>query len=277
MKTSTVSPGSTAAEQPGAGGTAVRVAARFGFVARGVVYILVGALALQIAFGERDTEADRSGAVGELARQPFGGALVWALGIGLACMALWRLSEAVFGAAGPEGDKASRRLLAFVRFVFYGFVAGSVLALAAVGKGNESSDKQSKDVTADVLDLPAGRWLVGIAGLGIAIAGIWIGIRAALRKFRKRMETGKIPEHLRKAVDFVGVAGGVSRGAVFTAAGIFAVTAAKDYNPDKAKGVDDTLRSFAGTPAGPWLLVAVAAGLVLFGVFSFAMARWREL
>ena len=71
--------------------------------------------------------------------------------------------------------------------------------------------------------------------------------------------------------------GGTARGVVFTAAGAFAVRAAVDYEPKKAKGLDDTLRSFAETPLGPWLLVLVAAGLVLFGVFSFAMARWRRV
>jgi 4-hydroxybenzoate polyprenyltransferase len=68
-----------------------------------------------------------------------------------------------------------------------------------------------------------------------------------------------------------------ARGLVFAAAGGFAVRAAIDYEPDRAKGLDDTIRSFAHTPAGPWLLVYVAAGLVLFGLFSFAMARWRRV
>lgn len=69
----------------------------------------------------------------------------------------------------------------------------------------------------------------------------------------------------------------MARGTVFAAAGGFAVHAAVRYDPAKAKGVDDTLRTLTQTPAGPWLLVAVAVGLVLFGIFSLAMARWREV
>ena len=82
---------------------------------------------------------------------------------------------------------------------------------------------------------------------------------------------------IRRAVDTAGVAGGIARGAVFATLGVFAVRAAIDYEPDKAKGVDDTLRSFTETPMGPWLLACVAVGLVLFGAFSCAMARWRKV
>ncbi|MFH9863193.1 DUF1206 domain-containing protein [Streptomyces sp. NPDC017202] len=260
-------------------GSVTQGAARAGLAARGVIYLLVGALALQIAFGEnKKKQADRQGALAEIADQPFGSVLLWALGIGLVGMALWRLSEVVFGAAGPDGRKAKKRLLALVRCVFYSFVAYSVLAFAAgSGDGGGSSDEQSRDVTARVLELPGGRWIVGAAGVGIIVGGIWIGVRAALRKYHKHLRLGQMSARVRRLVDVTGVGGGTARGLVFAAAGVFAVRAAVDYEPDKAKGLDDTLRSFAETPAGPWLLACVAAGLVLFGLFSFAMARWRKV
>jgi hypothetical protein len=69
----------------------------------------------------------------------------------------------------------------------------------------------------------------------------------------------------------------VARGLVFVVAGGFVVRAAVTYRPSEAKGLDDTIRSFADTPAGPWLLVAVALGLALYGLFSFAMAVWRRV
>lgn len=81
----------------------------------------------------------------------------------------------------------------------------------------------------------------------------------------------------RRIVDLTGVIGGLARGLVFTVVGVFAVRAAIEYEPDQAKGLDDTLRTFADTPAGPVLLACVAAGLVLFGLFSFANARWRRV
>ncbi|MET7454661.1 DUF1206 domain-containing protein [Streptomyces sp. NPDC005574] len=279
MNTQTMARNGRGKAQRAANGSVTEGAARAGFTARGVIYLLVGVLALQIAFGEGKREADRSGALAEIADKPFGAVLLWALGIGLAGMALWRLSQVFFGADGPEGRKPQKRLLAGLRFVFYAFVAYSVLSFAASPSkgGGGSSDEQSRDVTARAMEMPAGQWLVGAAGVGVVVAGIWIGVQAVRRKYQEKLKLAAMSSRTRRLVDVTGVGGGVARGAVFAAAGVFAVRAAIDYEPDKAKGMDDTLRSFADTPLGPWLLVCVAAGLVLFGLFSFAMARWRRV
>ncbi|MGW7575630.1 DUF1206 domain-containing protein [Streptomyces sp. NPDC054765] len=259
--------------------SAVRAAARGGFVARGVIYLLVGVLALRIAFGDSGEQADRGGALAEIAARPFGSVLIWALGLGLAGMALWRLSEAGFGAAGPDGHKAGTRLLSLARFLFYAVVSFSVLSFAAgkKGSGSGASDQQSRDATAKALELPDGPWLVAAAGAGITVAGIWIAVRAALRRFHKNLDRSGMSRRVRRGVDVLGVSGGIARGGVFTVAGTFVVKAAVTYDPGSAKGMDDTLRSLAGTSAGPWLLAAIAAGLALFGLFSFAMARWRKV
>ncbi|MYY14001.1 DUF1206 domain-containing protein [Streptomyces sp. SID4919] len=259
-------------------GPAMEGAARAGLTARGVIYVLVGALAVRIGLGDGGTQADRGGALAEVAGEPFGAVVLWALGVGLVGMALWRLSEAVFGAAGKDGDKPKKRLLSAGRCLFYSVVAWSVLAFAAGagGSGSGSSDRQSRDLTARALELPAGQWLVGLAGAGVVGAGLWIGGRAALRKYHEHLRLGAMSRRVRQGVDVTGVGGGVARGLVFATAGVFAVRAAVAYEPDRAKGMDDTLRAFKDTPLGPSLLVAVAVGLVLFGVFSFAMARWRK-
>ncbi|MEU7556674.1 DUF1206 domain-containing protein, partial [Streptomyces sp. NPDC044571] len=102
-------------------------------------------------------------------------------------------------------------------------------------------------------------------------------VQAARLSFRKQLAMGGASARWRKAVDFLGVSGGVARGAVFAAAGGFIVYAAVQYDPGQAKGIDDTLRAFSGTPAGPWLLVVVAVGLVLFGLFCWALARWCKV
>ncbi|GAA5700991.1 DUF1206 domain-containing protein [Streptomyces avermitilis] len=252
-------------------------AAKAGLVARGVIYVLVGVLATRIAFGGSGHQADRTGALQEISSKPFGAVLLWALGAGVVGMAVWRLSEALFGAAGQDGGKASKRLLSAGRCAFYVFVAYSVLSFAAGSGGGGSSDDQSKDVTAKALQWPGGQWIVGAAGIAAAVAGVWIGVRAVLRKYHKHLKLGEMSRRTRQLVDISGVAGGVARGLVFAAAGAFAVRAAVDYEPDKAKGMDDTLRSFTETPMGPWLLACVAVGLVLFGLFSFALARWRKV
>lgn len=278
MNAGTAARGGEMGARRAATGSAREGAARAGLAARGVIYALVGVLALRIAFGDSGgRQADRGGALEEIASKPFGAALLWALGAGLVGMALWRLSEALFGAAGQDGGAAGKRLMSAARCVFYGFVAYSVLAFAAGSRGSGSGDRQSRDVTAKALGMPGGQWIVGIAGAGLVVAGVWIAVRAVMRKYHKHLKLGEMSRRVRRAVDTAGVGGGAARGVVFAAAGAFAVRAAVDYQPDQAKGMDGTLRSFAGTPAGPWLLACVAAGLVLFGLFSFAMARWRKV
>ncbi|WP_051900155.1 DUF1206 domain-containing protein [Streptomyces aureus] len=259
-------------------GSAREGAARAGLAARGVIYVLVGLLALRIAFGDSGgRQADRGGALQEIATKPFGAVLLWALGAGLVGMALWRLSEALFGAAGADGGKAGKRLASAGRCVFYGFVAYSVLAFAAGARGSGSGDRQSRDVTAKALGMPGGQWIVGVAGAGLVVAGGWIAVRVVMRKYHKHLKLAEMSRRVRRAVDTTGVGGGAARGVVFAAAGVFAIRAAVKYQPDQAKGMDGTLRSFASAPMGPWLLACVAAGLVLFGLFSFAMARWRKV
>jgi hypothetical protein len=272
----------------------LRAAGRTGFTARGVLYFLVGYLALRIAFGDSGDEADRQGALHQIGRQPLGTALLWLLAAGLAGMALWRGAQALLGgrAGGAEGARegAGKRLAAAARAVFYAVVCWGTATYAAGAKGSGgtgggagaggsggSSDQTSKDVTASLLKLPAGRWLVAAAGAALCVAGVVIAVRALRRAFLKKLETGRMGRRTRTAVTAAGVAGGTARGGVYAGAGVFAVAAAIRYDPHQAKGMDDTLRSFAHTPAGPWLLVAVAVGLILFGLFSFASARWRRL
>ncbi|NSC21318.1 DUF1206 domain-containing protein [Streptomyces albus subsp. chlorinus] len=256
-------------------------AARAGFLARGVIYLLIGVLALQVAFADGRKgggQADRGGALKEVAGQPFGALVLWALGLALAGMALWRLAEAAWGVTEPGGHRVRARLLSAARGVFYAFVAYSVLAFAVGDKGSGSgaSDRQSQDVTAKVLGLPAGQWLAGVVGVAVMVAGVVMAVRAALRKYHKQLRTGRMSAGQRRFVDLTGVVGGLARGLVFAAAGVFLLRAALTYEPRRAKGLDDTLRAFTETPAGPWLLVAVAVGLAFFGVYSFAVARWRR-
>jgi hypothetical protein len=82
---------------------------------------------------------------------------------------------------------------------------------------------------------------------------------------------------VQRVVTRLGQVGGIARGAVFGTAGVFLIVAGVRASPDKAKGIDSALRALARTPLGPWLLAAVAAGLIVFGVYSWCEARWREV
>lgn len=257
---------------------AARVAARVGLVARGVVYVLVGALALQIAFGHGGAQADRTGALQLVARTPGGEILLWALAVGFAGLALWRYAEAAYGQPGPDGDKPGKRLFSLGRAVFYTVVCASTAAFAMGTGGNQSSDKKSQDATGRLMhDVPGGRWLVLAVGGGFVAVGIGIVVRALQKRFLKRLNTAQMTGRTRKVVETFGSVGRSARGVVFAAAGVFFGYAAITYDQGKAQGVDGTLRQFARTPAGPWLLVLVALGVIAFGVYSWFEARYRRV
>ncbi|MFF3411903.1 DUF1206 domain-containing protein [Streptomyces sp. NPDC002742] len=250
-------------------------AGRAGFAARGIVYVLIGLLSVRIAVGSGSGQADRQGALREIAAQPFGKVMLWALVVGFGAMALWRAARAVL-TRGPQ-RKASSRVLDGGRAVFYGFVCWGTATYAAGGGQGSSGNAKSQDWTASALKLSYGQVLVGAAGCLLIGIGAVLAVRAAMRRFLKQLDTGSMSHRTRQIVTALGVGGGVARGVVFAAAGIFILVAAVRFDPHEAKGMDATLRSFAQTPVGPWLLVAVAIGLILFGAFSFASARWRRL
>ncbi len=251
------------------------LAGRAGFVARGVVYALIGVLAVQIAFGEGEESADRQGALGQIAAQPFGSVVLWALAAGFGCMTVWRGAGAIL-ARGAE-RKVPARLLNGGRAVFYAAVCWATAAYAAGSGGGGSGNAQPQDWTAAALKLPYGRVLVALAGAVLIGVGVVLAVRAAMRRFLRKLDSGAMSPRTWQAITGMGMGGGVARGLVFAAAGCFVLIAALTFDPHRAKGLDATLRSFTQTPAGPWLLVAVAVGLVLFGGFSFASARWRRL
>ena len=252
----------------------MRALARIGLAARGLLYIIVGWLALQIAFGHSRQQADRTGALHTIAGTRLGGILLWVLVVGFFGLALWRLSEAAYGTPAAGGHKTSTRLLQLARAIFYGFVAYGMLKYALGTGGPQSSNQQSVDLTAAALKYPGGKLVVVLIGLGFIAGGVYLAWKAWKRSFRKHLQTGQMSPRTRKVVDWLGTAGGIARGVVFTTAGIFLVVAAVRSQPSRAKGIDSALRALAATPLGPWLLALVALGLIMFGVFSWCLARW---
>jgi hypothetical protein len=247
---------------------------RAGFLARGIMYIVIGWIALQIAFGNTKQQADRTGALHELSSTPFGQVALWILVVGFIGMTLWRLSEAIWPTG--EGRKTSNRLLALVKGVIYAVIAYGVLTYA-LGLGSpQSSNAQSVDLTATLMRHTGGQVLVVVIGLILIGAGLYLGYQAWRERFGKDMDLGGLSPRTRKVVRWLGRVGGVARGIVFITAGIFLVVAAVEAKPGQAKGIDSSLRALATTPAGPWLLVLVAIGLIMFGLFSCCEARFRR-
>jgi hypothetical protein len=251
--------------------------ARGGLVARGVMYLLIGLLAVQIAFGSSGKQADTSGALRTVASHPGGIVVLWLLAVGFAGLAIWRFAEAAYGQAGPGGRAASKRLGSLARAVLYAFICGSVVSFIIGTGGKTSGNTQSKDVTARLMAHSGGRWLVALIGIGLAASGVALAIYGIRRKFTKHLHMAQMSHRTGKVVTTLGLVGYVARGVVFSVAGAFLVDAAVSFNPQKAQGIDGALLKLATTPLGPGLLVAVALGLVIFGVYSGCEARWRDV
>ena len=257
--------------------------ARLGFCARGVVYGIVGVLAAQIALrGDERTDASKDGALREIAERPMSGILLTLLAIGLAGYTLWRLSEALWGKR-DEDDEAKRTLKrlgsAGKAAVYAAFLVSTVkfIARGPSGAGGSGGDDREETVTARVLELPAGRWVVGAVGLAIMVGAAYSLYRGVAQKFEKRLDTSDMDPPLGTIVGVLGTVGLAARGFVFGLAGYLVLRAALDFDPDEAAGLDGTLETLARQPYGPFLLLVAAVGLVAYGLYSFAEARYRQL
>jgi hypothetical protein len=254
---------------------AARALARAGLAARGVLYILVGWIAILVAFGQTSgSQANQEGALHLLARQPYGLVSLWLLGIGFAGYALWRFSEAAFGVAG-EGNGAGPRLKSLVRGVVYAFFAYLTFQIIAGSAGNNA--KKQQDLTASVMHHPGGQLLVGIVGAVIVVIGVALVLEGLRRKFLKRLQTSQMSPRTRRIVELLGVIGTAARGAVFALAGVLVIDAAVTYQPAKAGGIDKALLTLRDQPAGQILLILAALGLITFGIYGLCEARWRKV
>jgi len=253
---------------------AARGLARGGLAARGVIYILIGWVAVAIALGVGHGEADQRGALQLLAGHPLGIVLLWLLGIGFAGYALWRFSEAVFGVTG-EGTGAGPRLKSVARGVVY--AAFAVTTFQVIGGARKSQAGQQQDWSAKAMHHSYGRWLVGIVGVIIVIVGVALIVEGVKSEFMKHMQTAQMSSRTRRIVEWLGKIGTAARGAVIVLAGALVIDAAVTYRPSKAGGIDKALLTLRGQPFGEALLILAALGLVVFGSYGLCEARWRKI
>ena len=251
--------------------------ARAGLVARGVLYVTVGGLALRVAAGRKDQNADKQGALTTLARQPLGKVLLIAMAAGFAGYALWRFLDAVLDTDGEGSDLegVAKRAADFARGLLYTSFFVTAVRLITGSSGDDQS--READLTAKVLAAPLGRVAVALVGLTIIGGGLYTGYRAVSRKYKRKLRTGEMSRVVRRAVTAVASVGLAARMVVFVLIGTFLVTAAVRYDPNQAVGVDGALKRLADRPYGPWLLAVVAVGLFTYGLYSFVEARYRKV
>jgi Domain of Unknown Function (DUF1206) len=266
------------ADRRAAKSTPVRFLGRAGFLARGLMYIVIGWIAVEIAFRKTSQQADRTGALHALGSTPVGVVALWVLVVGFCGMALWRLSEAAYGTREADRRKAVvTRLTALFKAVVYAVLAYGVIDYAIGAGSPQSSDQQSVDLTATLMRHPGGRIAVVVIGLVLIGVGLYLGYQAWRERFRRDLMLDQLGKRMRRVVEWLGRVGGIARGIVFITSGVFLVIAAVRAQPGEAKGIDSSLRALAATPGGPWLLVLVALGLVMFGLFSCCESRWRRV
>jgi len=251
---------------------------RVALATQGLLYLIMGILAIQVAGGDRKAEPSQRGALQAVARQPLGKALLVVVTVGLVIHLGWRLILAVRGEPGEDDKKSLAKRAGNIgrAAVYGGFTVAAIKLL--IGSGSQSSGGGTeKKGTAKVLDFPGGKAIVVIAGLIVIGTGLWNVYRGLSRKFEDNLALGGMEEPARRGIVGAGVVGYAARGIAFGLVGVFLVRAGLESNPGEAKGLDGALRQVADASYGPWLLGVLAVGLILFGLYrAIGDGRYRK-
>ncbi|MFL6335160.1 MAG: DUF1206 domain-containing protein [Pyrinomonadaceae bacterium] len=253
--------------------------ARYGYAAKGVVYILIGVLAALGAFQSEEGPTDSRGALTQIVRQPYGRVLLCVIAVGLAGYALWRVTQALRDTEekGRSWKGLSIRTgYACIGVVYAGLSYSAVRLILGQGAGKDS-DQATRGWTAFALMFPLGRWLVALAGLCVIGFGLWQCFKAFTARFRRKWKRHEMSEHARKLAIRTGQVGLLARGVVFGIIGLFLIHAAWLARASEALGLGGALRTLEQQPYGPYVLGAVALGLVAYGLYMFVEARYRRM
>jgi len=250
--------------------------ARGGLVARGVVYGVVGIIALKVAVGSGGKATNQQGALTTIARQPFGKVLLIATAIGLGGYAAWRLLRAAIGHGTQERDSAFDRVAALASGLAYAALCVTAVKIL-IGASSSGAANNPQKTTAGVLGWTGGPEIVGIVGAIFIGVALYQGYKGVSEKFMDSSNTAQMSRQVRRAYTAIGIFGHLARMVVFGLVGYGLIKAALDYNPHNAIGLDGALNKLAHSPYGPLLLGIVAVGLIGFGLYSIVDARYRKV
>ncbi|WP_430646137.1 DUF1206 domain-containing protein [Agromyces sp. GXS1127] len=251
---------------------AFRAAARIGYVVLGIVHIVIGGIAIGVAQGAGG-EADQGGAMQQLASLPFGVLLLWVIAIGLFALAIWQVTEA-FLERDPDTKKKWGHRVKYVGTAI-AYISIGITALVYALGGRSNSDQSSQSLSAQILAAPGGVFLLVLVGLVILGVGIAFVYRGATQRFAKHLALPGDP--VRKGVLTLGTVGYVAKGIAVGVVGVLWIVASLTHDPEKAGGLDAALKSLADLPFGTVLLWLVGAGLIVYGVYCFARAKYARL
>ena len=250
-------------------------AVQAGLVAYGVVHLIIGWLAIQLALGDHSSQASTKGAMHELASKgSFGTVLVWAVAFGMLLLVLWRVIEAVFGHREEEGtDRTKARAVSALKAVLYAAIGWSALKVAI---GSQSSGGGSDGMTAKVMGLPGGQFLVVLIGLAIIGYGgntAWGGWK---EKFAEHLDTEGKMGNSGAAFLLFGKIGYIAKGVSLAIVGSLFVYAGFTHRAKESGGLDQALQKVLQQPFGQVLLIAMGLGIISYGLFCFARARYLD-
>jgi hypothetical protein len=254
----------------------LEVLARAGFAASGILHLLVGAIAIRLAMGGSGN-ADFSGAVAELSTQPAGPFLLWASFAACAALALWQTSDAIFDYNRlPTKEKAGKKAKAGAQALVFAGLALTLLSFArGTGSGGDNQ-RAASDMTVNLMKAPGGVALLVVLGIAIAVTGVVYAIRGLRKSFEKHLVM-PANQKARTGVTVLGVTGYVAKGIVLFLTGLLIAIATLQAHPEDSTGLDGGLRALRDQPLGVYLLAAVGAGLICYGVFMIVRARLAKM
>lgn len=251
---------------------ALEVLARAGFAASGLVHLLLGYLAIRVAL-HQGGKSDQSGALAQVAKLPGGTIILWLTVIGLFALGLWLVIQAVLGIGSSSKKRWVRSLVSASKAAAY-VALGLTAAQTALGSAT-SSTSTSTNASASILTLPGGRILLVVVGLIAIGVGAYFVVKGSRRKF---LDDIALPSgSTGRAITGLGILGYVAKGIAVFVVGILFIVAAATLDPQKASGLDGALKALAALPFGQVILIAVGVGLICYGAYSFARARFARL
>ncbi len=253
---------------------AVQTLGRIGMVFYGAVHLVIAWLAAQVALGDTAEKTDSKGALAEVAQTPMGPVLLWALTIGLFLFALWQVAEGLAGYTyvRERRKRLGKRVGAGARAVTATAIAVGALQFAR-GEGSTDSTGKQQELTAKVLALPFGQWLVGAVAAGIAVIAVIVFRKGVKKSFERDLDMSELPAGSRRFVERAGRIGWIGKGAAYGLIAVLVGLAAVNADPERSGGMDKALHDLAAQPYGPLLLAFIALGLAAFGVYCFAAAK----
>jgi len=250
--------------------------ARLGYAAKGVVYALIGFLALREALGAGGKTTDPSGAIHSIGTQPFGGVMLALLAAGLACYAMWKVVQGVMDPDGKGSD--AHGIAQRVAYVGSGAIHGVFAYTAAQSiLGAEDTSEDAAAASAMAIQPPLGPILVGLVGATVISVGLYQLYAAYQAKFRDDLRLDRMSEVEERWVVYAGRLGTSARALAICVAGVFLLLAAYHSKPSEVRGLGAALELVQHQPFGPYMLGIIAFGLIVYGAFMFAIARYRRI